>query len=121
MGRPAKVTKYSLQIALSRSLNIAQTARYLAVDRHTVYDAAKRFGVNLSTAFERFSTPLPAAEAPEQSAPPLAPPGLPKSPIPPSGDARRFALADYTGPNRGDVSKLRTRGFLDRYRALRGN
>lgn len=123
MGRPAKVTKYSLDIALSRSLNIAQTARYLAVDRHTVYDAAKRFGVDLSTLSKRFSTqdqPNPAPATPESSSPPMHPQALIGQTVNPQGDIRRFRLADYTGPYRGDASGLRTTGLLGRYHRLRG-
>jgi len=120
MARPSKVTKHSLLIALSHSLNIAQTARYLAVDRHTVYDAARRFGVDFSTAFKRFSTPFPTPEASESSPPPPELQRVAKSACTSNGDVRRFVFADYSGPYRGDVSGLRTVGLLDRYHRLRG-
>jgi hypothetical protein len=121
MGRPAKVTKHSLLIALSHSLSIAQAARHLAVDRHTVYDAAaKRFGVDFSTAFQRFSTPYPSLEASEPSSLPLEQSRVAKSASTSSGDVRRFALADYTGPYLGDVSESRGTGLLNRYHRLRG-
>ena len=68
MGRPAKVTKHSLLIAIDRCLTVTAVAQYLEVDRHTVYDAAKRFGIDLSTAFKRFSTQEEACK------PVLAPP-----------------------------------------------
>ena len=123
MGRPAKVTKHSLVIALSRSLNIAQAARYLDVDRHTVYDAAERFGVDLSTVFKRFSTqdqPNPAPATPGSSSPPMHPQAVVEQTVNPQGDIQRFRLADYIGPYRGDASGLRTMRSLDRYRWLRG-
>lgn len=119
MGRPAKVTKHILLIALSRSLTVAQTARYLGVNRHSIYDAAKRFGVDLPTHLRRFPTSLPAPEVPEQLAPPVVQPALPTSPASPSCDPRRFVLADYTGPYRGDRSRPRTTPLLDRYERLK--
>jgi len=119
MGRPAKVTKHSLLIALSRSLGVAQTARYLDVDRHTVYAAAKRFGVDFSTHLPRFSTPSPTSEVPEPAPPPPEPQPMGEQRARPEGDIRRFRMADYTGPHRGDWSRLRPVSLLDRYERLR--
>lgn len=122
MGRPAKVTKHSLDIALSRSLNVAQVARYLAVDRHTVYDAAERFGVDLSTAFERFSTQeqlSPAPATPEPSSQPIQSQPVVEQAPKPQIDLRRFRLAEYMGPYRGDVSSSAVSGLPSRYQKLR--
>ena len=117
MGRPAKVTKHSLVIALSRSLTVAQTARDLDVDRHTVYDAAKRFGVNFSTHLMRFSTPTPALAVSEQPA--LEPQTTGEQRVRPRGEILRPWLADYTGPYRGDTGRWKATTLLDRYARLR--
>jgi len=119
MGRPAKVTKHSLVIALSRSPSITQAARYLGVDRHTVYDTAKRFGVDLSTELMRFSTPFPTSEAQDlPSTLPEQPPAVEQG-ARPEGDIRRFRMADYTGPYRGDTGGRRKTALLDRYERLK--
>jgi hypothetical protein len=123
MGRPVKVTKYSLLNAVSRSPNIAQTARYLGVDRHTVYDAARRFGVDLSTAFERSSTQYQRNSTPATPEPSSLPIQLQRTVeecLKRHDDTRRFRLADYTGPYRGDAGGLRTNSLLDRYQRLKG-
>ena len=117
MARPPKVTKHSLLIALSRSFTVAQTARYLDVDRHTVYDAAKRFGADLSTELMRFPTPAPALEVSERSA--IEPQAMGEQCARPEGEILRFRRADYTGPYRGDVGRRRATALLDRDERLK--
>jgi len=104
MGRPSKVTKHSLLNALSHSVSIAQAARYLDVDRHTVYDAAKRFGVDLSTALNRFPT-VPHVYLTQE--PSGVPPVVDSPPIKPERDIRRLTADDFNGTNWRNSNGLR--------------
>jgi hypothetical protein len=120
-GRPLKVTKFSLLNAISRCLTIADTARCLGVDRHTVYSAAKRFEVDLSTVFQPNPTPATVPSlppfAPEPAKPMYAEPP-PRAPRP-EPNALRLTADDFTGRNLGDTGS-RAVDMGSRYSRLKG-
>lgn len=126
-GRPAKVTKHSLLNAISRSFNISQVARDLNVDRHTVYDSAKRYSIDLSTAFKRI--PTPADEASWPSVPPVRPEFAEPAPamamdVSPKRKPNiiRLTAVDFSGRNFGEAGNSRpdANSYEARYRRLKG-
>lgn len=76
MTRERKLSKWSLTNALSRSRTVVETARYLNVHRDTVYENAKRFGIDISAVLggipSASDTPAtPVLPQPNPGAPPL--------------------------------------------------
>jgi hypothetical protein len=118
-GRPAKVSKYRLLNAISRSFNVTEVARYLRVDRTTVYNTALRHGISLSTELRDFSTPDSAPEAPVSQ--PCEPVTTQEDPPKQEPNALRLSVSDFTGRNCGDVGSSRpdANSYEARYRRLK--
>ena len=97
MGRPPKLTKFSVENALANSRSVTAAASYAGVNRRSLQRAMQRFGITFAAASDRVKALLePAAVKPEQAADP-EPVAIP-APMPVEPKPRR----------------------LDRYRRLKG-
>ena len=105
MGRPAKLTKYSVEYALGKTRSVTGAAAYAGVNRRSFQRAMQRFGVAFAAASDCFTGPFnPVAAKPTQVTEPLETPTKPVEPKPvPERNILSLSAADFAGHCHGDL------------------
>ena len=127
MGRPAKLTKYSIENALARAGSVTGAAAYAGVNRRSFQRGMQRFGVAFAAASDRFAVlfeRVAAKPTPTTELERVAIPAKPVEPTPsPERNILRLSATDFAGPCRGDAGRSHfasADGLLDHYHGLRG-
>ena len=127
MGRPAKLTKYSVENALANSRSVTGAAAYAGVNRRSFQRAMQRFGVAFAADPERLTLlfePVAAKPIPTTGPEPVEILAKPVEPKPaPEKNILKLSANDFTGHYCGDTGRtsfVGSYGLLDRYQRLRG-
>jgi len=126
MGRPAKLTKYSVENALAKTRSVTGAAAYAGVNRRSFQRAMQRFGIAFAAPSDRFAAllePVAAKRTPTTAPEPVAIPAKPVEPKPrPEKNILKLSVNDFTGHCCGDAGRTSfagTYGLLGRYHRLR--
>jgi len=125
MGRPAKLTKYSVEYALAKTRAVTGAAAYAGVNRRSFQRAMQRFGLAFAAVSDRFTALLePVAARPMPTTEP-EPVAIPAKPVEPKlrleKNILKLSVNDFTGQCCGDAGRTSfVYGLLPRYRRLRG-
>jgi len=127
MGRPAKLTKYSVENALAKTGSVTAAADYAGVNRRSFQRAMRRFGVAFAAVSDHLATLLEPVAA--QSTPDIRPELIEAPTVPvepkhrPERNILRLTASDFAGPCYGDAGRpsfTGADGLLTRYHRLRG-
>ena len=126
MGRPPKLTKYSVEYALAKTRSVTGAAVYAGVNRRSFPRAMQRFGVAFAAASDCFTALLePVAANLTQATEPVEIPTKRAEPRHgPERNILKLSVTDFIGPYRGDALRGRFAASADeqlaRYHRLKG-
>src|SRR5215469_7207232 len=104
MGRPAKITKYSVENALAKTRSVTGAAVYAGVNRRSFQRAMQRFGIAFAAPPGRFAALLEPVAAPTIEPEPVVIPAKPVEPRP-ERNILKPSLNDFTGHSCGDAGR----------------